>query len=353
MKSFTTIVLVTSALELAAQNQPVFQVESNLVVIRTQVIDRETRQPVIGLTRSDFQVFDESSEAEITVFDDSPVPLNMLLLIDVSGGYTNQLINSCSIALRKSLTRDDRLALMSFSDGTPKLRAEFTNEEDAVMRGWDLVFGKDRNNGMRAVKSSRMFDAVRGAAEHLLRTRKLRRPAIVVVTHNREARSATKQNFALETLLESSATLEAVVLPQETGSGGFRVGGMFRGRSNPTSRGSTAAKFLEDLGSIEPFTTATGGQTLRLDLDDWTRSASANGRDSDWAATTIGPLVKDLMSRLRSQYTLAVRGSTVKERQFRRLSVRLTDKAKANYPTAVVSARSGYWTASNESSVKK
>jgi hypothetical protein len=180
---------------------PVFQAESNLVVVRTQVFDRETRQPIVGLTRSDFQVFDESSLAELTVFDDSPAPLNMLLLTDVSGGFRNQHINSCGIALRHSLTPQDQIALMSFSDNPPKLRTHFTSagDEKVILQGWNLVFGKDRNNGMRgALKTSRIFDAIDAAAQYFLKTPRVRRPAIVVVTHNREGKSKTTKSRALE-----------------------------------------------------------------------------------------------------------------------------------------------------------
>lgn len=103
--------LVTSALAVAGQQapRPVFEAESNLVSISTQVIDRQTRQPITGLVRSEFQVLDESLPSELVVFDDSPAQLDLLLLVDVSGGYTNQHINSCSLALRRSLTAQDRI----------------------------------------------------------------------------------------------------------------------------------------------------------------------------------------------------------------------------------------------------
>jgi VWFA-related protein len=352
MRTSIHFLLSASMLMFAAQRSspqqpaaPVFQAESNLVVVRTQVFDRETRQPIVGLTRSDFQVFDESSLAELTVFDDSPAPLNMLLLTDVSGGFTNQHIGSCIGALYHSLTPQDQTAVMSFSDNPPKIRTHFTSDKTVVSQGLRIVFMKDRNNGMRRLKTSRIFDAIDAAAQYFLKTPRVRRPAIVVVTHNREAKSKTTKGRALENLLESSATLEAVVVPQETGSSGYSMGIGIFGRTKAPPRTEAPTQYLEDLGSIEPFARETGGQTLRVDLGPVPRTASDSGIGGDWAAMTIGPLVKDLMARLRSQYTLGIQGMSSEKREFRRLSVQLTEEARQRYPKAAVHARSGYWTA--------
>lgn len=357
MRRSIPFLLSISVLGLAAQQpwRPVFQAEANLVVVRAQVFDGETRQPIVGLTRSDFQVFDESSPAELTVFDNSPAPLTMLLLIDVSGGFTNQHIATCSRALYSSLTAQDQVALMSFSDGPPNKRTDFTSDEEAVTKGWRVIFDKDRNNRMRSVKTSRMFDAIRAGAQYFLETPEVRRPAIAVVTHNREARSRTTAAVAMETLLESYATLEAVVLPRVPPPAGYFFGWGIRGRSKTSSPTAASAEFLPDLGSVDPFAKATGGQTLRLDLGEVRRTASSSGARAraDWAASEIAPLVEDLMSRLRSQYTLGIRGASTGERRFRRLSVRLTEEAQERHPNAVVRTRSGYWTAAKGTDAKK
>jgi hypothetical protein len=355
MRISIPFLLSVSVLGLAAQqtSPPVFQAEGNLVVIPTQVLDQETRQPIVGLARSDFRVFDDSSPVDLTVFDNSPAQLNMLLLVDVSGGFTNQNIGVCVYALYRSLTGLDRVSVISFSDGPPRRRVDFTSDEHAIRTGWNLVFDKDRNNGRRVVKTSRMFDAINAAALYLLETPKVRRPAIVVVTHNREAKSKTRQSTAMENLLESSANLEAIILPQEPFSLGYSFGGIVRGGSKHSSGTPAPPKLLEDLGSIEPFPKATGGQVLRLDLAGGARTVSGVSAGADWAATTIDPLVKDLMSRLRSQYILGIRGSSAREHQFRPLSVQLTEDAQHRYPRAVIHARSGYWAALKETDAKK
>lgn len=242
---------------------------------------------------------------------------------------------------------------MSFSDGAPRKRAHFTNDNELIMNGWDLVFGKDRNNGLRAPKTSRLYDAIRAASDYTLATRTTRRRALVVVTHNREAKSETAQQTAMDALLESSATLEAVVLPQESSAGGFTLGGVFRGGTRDSSRATRAPRFLDDLDSVDPFARESGGQTLRLDLTGDGRVAAGPVRGTDWAFATIGPLVSNLMSRLRSQYTLGIRGAAAGERQFRRLTVRLTDDAQRRHPNAIVRSRSGYWTAAKGSNAKR
>lgn len=85
------LLILAAGLAFGQQNSiPLFRSESNLVPIEVQVVDRQTRQPVAGLTRDDFLVFDEAEPKEIVAFDDGSGPRDVALLLDISGGFTNE-----------------------------------------------------------------------------------------------------------------------------------------------------------------------------------------------------------------------------------------------------------------------
>lgn len=329
----------------APQRSPVFRADANLVPIDIQVIDKETLQPLPRLERSDFLVLDEGEPSEIIAFDNLPAPLNILLLLDVSGGFTNEGVLGTTYALRKLLLPDDRVAFMSFSDGDAKRRSGFTNDPQEIQRAYSEIFNKDRNNSRRAVKNSHLFDAIRSAVNLFSEVPAMRRPVIVVVSHNREIGSTAKAQAVIDTLLQSSLRLEAVTIPQQWAGRTVPFIGIGIPGRTPPRRPNASPEFLDDLGSVEPIAKATGGETMQLDYPNPTRVPRGTPSGSGWLSPEIATLLDDnLMARLRAQYSLGIRG-VVEERRFRRLEVRLTDDARKRHPNAIIRARSGYFTA--------
>jgi len=63
----------------------VIRVDSQLVALNVSVIDRNTNRGVVGLTKSDFRLFENGAQQEILQFDSSSAPFDLVLLIDLSG----------------------------------------------------------------------------------------------------------------------------------------------------------------------------------------------------------------------------------------------------------------------------
>jgi Ca-activated chloride channel family protein len=85
----TLIASLAGSFAVTAQ-QPVFRGASNLVRVFVTVTDREGRL-VTTLTRDNFEVRDEGKPQPITQFDNTPQPVRLIVMLDVSGSMAGNL----------------------------------------------------------------------------------------------------------------------------------------------------------------------------------------------------------------------------------------------------------------------
>ena len=74
----------------AQQQGPVFRVTRDTVPVFVTVTDKDNRL-ASGLAREDFQVFDGGKSQALTVFDSTPQPVRLIVLLDVSGSMVGNL----------------------------------------------------------------------------------------------------------------------------------------------------------------------------------------------------------------------------------------------------------------------
>src|SRR5215510_11222178 len=108
------VVCVLAGLSAAAQ-QPTFRGTADNVRIFTTVTDRDGRL-VTTLEQKDFEIRDEGKPQPISLFDNSPQPIRLILLLDVSGSMEGnlQLLRESSGELFKRLRMDDGIRLGTF-----------------------------------------------------------------------------------------------------------------------------------------------------------------------------------------------------------------------------------------------
>src|SRR5687768_2172266 len=82
------LLLFTSVAVLAGQ-QTVFRGGGDTVRVFVTVSDGDRLVP--GLTRDQFEVRDEGKPQPITVFDNSPQPIQLIVMLDVSGSMSRNL----------------------------------------------------------------------------------------------------------------------------------------------------------------------------------------------------------------------------------------------------------------------
>ncbi len=82
--------LAAHVLDVSAAQQPVFRGTSDAVRVFVTVTDRDGRL-ITTLQQSDFEIRDEGKPQPITLFDNTPQPVRLIVLLDVSGSMEGNL----------------------------------------------------------------------------------------------------------------------------------------------------------------------------------------------------------------------------------------------------------------------
>jgi Ca-activated chloride channel family protein len=175
----------------------VVRVTSNLVVVPVSVTDA-TGQPVLGLKTTDFRLEEEGRAQEITAIGDpEQTPLDIALLLDVSGSVNARFDfekESAARFLRQVLKAEDRATVFAI-DQTPRLIQTRDTAERAAARLLSMPPAKG---------ATAFYDAVIGAAKYLAQHTPAQRRRVVVVISDGE------DNFSNRTREIELATYRAL-----------------------------------------------------------------------------------------------------------------------------------------------
>jgi Ca-activated chloride channel family protein len=87
----TFVVCLLCVLGAAGRQQPVFRGAGEVVRVFATVTDRDD-QLVTTLTRDDFEVRDEGKQQPLTLFDNTPQRIRLIVMLDVSGSMEGNLL---------------------------------------------------------------------------------------------------------------------------------------------------------------------------------------------------------------------------------------------------------------------
>ena len=117
--SLLLFAISTAALLAAADNSVVFHSDVSLVRVDAQVVDRDNRA-ITGLRAEDFVLREEGRPQPIRNFASEDMPVDVVLLLDVSASmrpHVERIASAAHQALRV-LGDEDRVAVMVFDRAT-------------------------------------------------------------------------------------------------------------------------------------------------------------------------------------------------------------------------------------------
>jgi Ca-activated chloride channel family protein len=143
---------------LIAQQGPTFKSGTQIVSLFVTVQDAQKRL-VPGLTKEDFEVFDNDKPQPLVYFDNSIHPINVVVMLDTSGSMTLtiDLLKQAAEQFLIRLLPDDKARVGAFNDKI-QFNARWSNDRDQLITD---VKNLDYGNG------TRLWDAVGASLEEL------------------------------------------------------------------------------------------------------------------------------------------------------------------------------------------
>ncbi len=285
--------------------------------MRADVQVTQKERIVSGLSKTDFLLLDEGRPAEITEFGLESDPLDVMLLLDVSGSmtaYLYEVSRAAGVALEQ-LEPTDRVGVMIFSKDAKQLN-ELTSERAdvvATLRSLTRLPGMGAGTAINASILTAVEAFRADAAQKGYDAR--RRRAILIMTDNWGLNYKMPDRVILRALHEQSISLHAIVV----------------GRVQKP-KGKWGEEPDDDLAEQIDFSPANVYRLAR-----------------DTGGDVFNDLKKDrglaeILNRIRNRYSLYFKpAQATREGVFRKITVSLTGQAARNHKNAEVRARAGYY----------
>jgi VWFA-related protein len=333
---------------LAADGDVVFRSDVSLVRVDAQVVDRDNRT-ITGLRAEDFILHDEGQPQRIGNFASENMPLDVVLLLDVSASMRPHVERVASAARQalQVLRNKDRVAIMVF-DRSTRLRLPFRNSRDDVERELDSLLKEESFQGGT--------DITRGlldAAEYVARGgRRDARRAIVILTddqteYNRDVEGVSRA------LTRAEAVLSLLLAPDAMANRSRGMGGGRQGGSGPLPGGSSGGTWPGTgplggpLGGIILGRRGPGGRQGPGTRGPHTQSAGtaeiARRSGGDNMPVDDASALETTLARIRQRYALHFSlPQGAKPGQERAIEVELAAAVRQRYPDAEVRYRRAY-----------
>jgi Ca-activated chloride channel homolog len=162
----------------AGRQQPVFRGTGDAVRVFVTVTDRDGRI-VTTLTRDDFDVRDEGKPQPITLFDNTPQPIRLIVMLDVSGSMHGNLplLRAAAEQLFARLRPDD-VARVGVFGHEIAISPSFTRDPDELRAALPNAIAADAPTPLwRAIDQA--LDAFAGESEQ--------RPVILVLSDGKDS----------------------------------------------------------------------------------------------------------------------------------------------------------------------
>ncbi len=279
----------------------VFKAEVQEVTLHATVVDDRLR-PVTTLSRTAFQVFEDGQPQRITSFRREDIPVALAIVIDNSGSMRDKRpgVNAAALNLVRSSNPQDQVCVVNFNDAY-YLDQDYTGSVPLLQEALERI---------EARGGTALYDAVVATSDHLVKSAKLQKKVILVVTDG--------EDTASRDTLEQAARAIAV----DGGPTIYTIGLLGQEREKKARR---ALRILaEQTGGVAFFPANVG---------------------------EVEAISQQIAHDIRNQYTIGYKPSTPKtEGGYRQVKV---DAVASGYKKLSVRTRSGYYATVDQTALAK
>jgi VWFA-related protein len=170
----------------------VFRKQVEEVVLHATVVD-DQGNPVPGLDKSAFTVFEDGVAQPVTSFRREDVPVEMGIVIDNSGSMREKrdAVNQAVLNLIRASNSKDEIFVVNFSQNS-YLDQDFTSDVNLLQAALHQVSAKG---------STALYDAIVASSVHLRNNSDLKKKVLLVITDGQD-------NMSAQTLQEASRRLQ-------------------------------------------------------------------------------------------------------------------------------------------------
>jgi Ca-activated chloride channel family protein len=292
---FATFVFVAFACVVTAQ-EPVFRSGVETIHVTVTVTDNNGRL-ITGLTKDDFEVFEDGQRVPVTQFSDKRVPVSLGLLLDISDSMFGQPIVDARGALDRfvgDLLEPDDEAFIAYFNHAPRIVTQWT-QPPAILRG--------RLDDVKATGGTAIYDAI-VASGSMFGRRRHTRAALIVVSDGADTASDYTLMQARDAVRRTDPFIYAVAID----SGDKR---RVSTRVNPdalreiTGPSGGYTEVIESSGDLGP---ATERIATELNKQYSLGYATPKPPDGQWRSIRVRIKGRDYFARARRGYYAVARG---------------------------------------------
>jgi len=266
----------------------------DMVLVPVTVTDPLNRL-VTGLEKEDFQIFENSSQQQISSFACEDAPVSIGIVFDLSGSMTSKLVRAREAILQfiKTANPQDEFFVIGFND-RPELIEDFTSSVEDIQARLATVHSGHRTALLDAIYYgvAKMSDA-----HH-------QRKALLVVSDGGDNRSRYTEGEVRAQVREADVEIYSI--------------GIFDPYA-PTPEERTGPQLLDDISS------STGGRLFRVD-------------DVD----EMSDIAEKISTELRNQYVIGYKPKDLsRDGKWRKVRVKVSPPP--GLPPLTVYARTGYY----------
>ena len=293
IRSALLVVLATSGIGMAFQQQPVFRAGVDLVHFSVVVTDKDGT-PLSGLTADDFEILEEGKPQKITQFaggdPHNAPPLHLGFMIDLSGSMSEDIrdVRTASIKFLDAVKRVEDITVVDFD--TQIRIAQFQSDDPRLV---EYLRAREPRGAWTA-----LYDTV---GVYLNKAAEQSGDKILVLyTDGGDTRSAITQGELLDLLKSSDVTVYSIGYLEHQGSARHTQQQVLHRLSATTGGQAFFPGRLKDVDKM--YEKILGEIAARYSLGYVSTDRRMDGRWRDVRIRVTRPGLKDIKVRTREGY---------------------------------------------------